>query len=170
MVQEWVWPFLKIIFQPPLCACGWGAGSSGSFSSCGEEVEAVPFQNWSLFLLHADFLFYFIMMIFNSLSSKGISWLVAQNLKADMKLAQPKNKKKENQKDWNRSWISEDAYAEVPSLAELLWPCSVDDLPFQVWLCPEVLAWQADRYFPAETGKNLVDILPIHTSLGQSLW
>lgn len=94
MVQEWVWPFLKIIFRPPLCACVWGAGSSGSFSSCGEEVEAVPFHNWSLFLLHADFLFYFIMMIFNSLSSKGISWLVAQNLKADMKLAQPKKKKK----------------------------------------------------------------------------
>ena len=59
-------------------------------------------------------------MIFNSLSSKGISWLVAQNLKADTKLAQgkKKKKKKENQKDWNRSWISEDSCVEISSLAE----------------------------------------------------
>lgn len=57
--------------------CVWGAGSRDSFPSFGEEVGAVPFQNWSLFVLHADFWGFFIILICNSLSSKGISRLVA---------------------------------------------------------------------------------------------
>lgn len=73
--------------------CVWGAGSSSSFSSFGEEVGVVPFQNWSLFLLHADFCF-FMMMIFNSLSSKGISWLVAQKSEGWYEVSPGRKRKK----------------------------------------------------------------------------